>query len=93
MEAQRLLLTTALAAALLSPPTRAGDAKAIERPLGSAIRLKEVRTQRFRVPADFINQKPVRFESTHVEMDGTIRADGHNLQLYGVRPIFNSAIC
>jgi endonuclease YncB( thermonuclease family) len=45
------------------------------------------------VPADFFKQEAVRFESARVDLDGTVRADGHNLDLYGAVLIRRTRIC
>jgi endonuclease YncB( thermonuclease family) len=52
-----------------------------------------VRTQRLRVPSDFFKQDAVRFERASVDASGAIRADGHNLQLYGAVLIRRNRIC
>jgi endonuclease YncB( thermonuclease family) len=52
-----------------------------------------VRTHRLRVPADFFKQEAVRFESVHVDTSGSVRADGHDLDLYGAVLVRRSRIC
>jgi hypothetical protein len=46
---------------------------------------KVVRTKRMRVPADLFEQNAVFFKRALVDAGGTIRADGHNLDLYGMQ--------
>jgi hypothetical protein len=52
-----------------------------------------IRTQRLRVPADLFKQDPVSFKRARVDASGTIRADGHNLDLYGAVLIRRDRIC
>ena len=54
---------------------------------------KVIRTQRLRVPADLFKQDPVSFKRARVDASGTIRADGHNLDLYGAVLIRRDRIC
>jgi endonuclease YncB( thermonuclease family) len=54
---------------------------------------KIIRTQRLRVPADLFKQDAVSFKRARVDASGTIRADGHNLDLYGAVLIRRDRIC
>ena len=54
---------------------------------------KVIRTQRLRVPADLFKQEAVSFKRAQVDASGTIRADGHNLDLYGAVLIRRDRIC
>jgi hypothetical protein len=54
---------------------------------------KVIRTKRLRVPADLFEQDAVFFKRARVEAGGTIRADGHNLDLYGMERIPRNRIC
>jgi endonuclease YncB( thermonuclease family) len=51
------------------------------------------RTKRLHVPDDFFKQGAVRFERAQIDTNGVIRADGHNLELYGVIPVRRTKIC
>jgi hypothetical protein len=54
---------------------------------------KVIRTQRLPVPADLFKQEAVSFKRARVDASGTIRADGHNLDLYGAVLIRRDRIC
>jgi hypothetical protein len=54
---------------------------------------KVVRTKRMRVPADLFEQNAVFFKRALVDAGGTIRADGHNLDLYGMQLVRRNRIC
>src|SRR5215475_6670 len=54
------------------------------RPTVDAPSRKVIRTKRLRVPADLFERDAVFFKRARVEAGGTIRADGHNLDLYGM---------
>jgi len=54
---------------------------------------KVIRTQRLRVPADLFKQDAISFKRARVDASGTIRADGHNLDLYGAVLIRRDRIC
>jgi endonuclease YncB( thermonuclease family) len=93
MKGHRHFVSVALVAALLSF-SNSCSAETGERPhVGDAAPAKTIRTHRLRVPADFFSQEAVRFETAHVEMSGTISADGHSLQLYGAVLIRRNRIC
>ena len=86
-----VLATLALAAAFcagLAVPAAAQDE---DRPVPPS--RKVIRTQRLRLPTDLFKQDAVPFKRARVEADGTIRADGHNLDLYGAVLIRRSRIC
>jgi endonuclease YncB( thermonuclease family) len=46
-----------------------------------------------RVPADLFKQEAVSFKRARVDASGTIRADGHNVDLYGAVLIRRDRIC
>jgi hypothetical protein len=46
-----------------------------------------IRTKRLRVPADLFERDAVVFKRARVEAGGTIQADGHNIDLYGMELI------
>ena len=50
-------------------------------------------THRPRIADDFFKQDAVRFERAHIDMSGSILADGHNLNLYGVVLVRRDKIC
>jgi endonuclease YncB( thermonuclease family) len=52
-----------------------------------------IRTHRLPVPNDFFKRDAVRFERAQIDMSGSIRADGHNLDLYGVVRVRRNRIC
>jgi hypothetical protein len=52
-----------------------------------------IRTQRLRVPNGFFKQDAVRFKRAHIDMSGSVRADGHNLDLYGAMLLRRNRIC
>jgi len=54
---------------------------------------KVIRTHRPRIAADFFKQDAVRFERARIDMSGSILADGHNLNLYGVVLVRRDKIC
>jgi hypothetical protein len=54
---------------------------------------KVIRTNRLRMPADLFERDAVSFKRARVEAGGTIRADGHNLDLYGLELIPRNRIC
>jgi hypothetical protein len=84
----------ALAAAFLVCPAAACKAQVEERPrIRNVTPPNAVRTHRLRVPDDFFKQDAVHFEAAHVDMSGSIHADGHNLELYGAVFIRRNRIC
>jgi hypothetical protein len=65
-----------------------------ERPLIREITPPGVtRTQRLRIPNEFFKQDAVRFKRAHIDMSGSVRADGHNLDLYGAVLLRRNRIC
>ena len=87
-----LLAAVTLAASLCAGATAPGVAQEEGRPAARDVPLRKViRTQRLRVPADLF--KPVSFKRARVDASGTIRADGHNLDLYGAVLIRRDRIC
>jgi hypothetical protein len=52
-----------------------------------------VRTKRLHVFDDFFKQVAVRFERAQIDTNGVIRADGHNLELYGAVLVRRTRIC
>jgi endonuclease YncB( thermonuclease family) len=54
---------------------------------------KVIRTHRPRITDDFFKQDAVRFERARIDMNGSILADGHNLNLYGVGLVRRDKIC
>ena len=54
---------------------------------------KVIRTKRLRLPADLFERDAVFFKRVRVEAVGTIRADGHNLDLYGLELVRRNRIC
>jgi endonuclease YncB( thermonuclease family) len=52
-----------------------------------------VRTKRLQLPSDFVQQGAVRFERAQIDANSVIRADGHNLELYGAVLVRRTRIC
>jgi endonuclease YncB( thermonuclease family) len=84
-----LALVTALGAAPAAPA--AGQEQG--RPAADVPSRKVIRTKRLRVPADLFERDAVFFKRARVEAGGRIRADGHNLDLYGMELIPRNRIC
>src|SRR5262245_8042376 len=80
------LAALALVAALGITPAALAVTKEEGRPAANAPSRKVIRTKRLRVPADLFERDAVFFKRVRVEAVGTIRADGHNLDLYGLEP-------
>jgi endonuclease YncB( thermonuclease family) len=87
------LAALALVGALGSAPAAPAAAQEEGRPAANAPSRKVIRTKRLRVPADLFEQDAVFFKRARVEPSGTIRADGHNLDLYGMEPVRRNRIC
>jgi endonuclease YncB( thermonuclease family) len=88
-----LLAAVTLAASLCAGATAPGVAQE-DRPTAREVPPRKViRTQRLRVPTDLFKQDAVSFKRARVEASGTIRADGHNLDLYGAVLIRRDRIC
>src|SRR5262245_31303902 len=86
---RRGLRVLALVAALSAVPAVPAAAQEAGRPTVDA----PSRNKRLRVPADFFERDVVFFKRARVEVSGTIRADGHNLDLYGMEPVRRNRIC
>jgi endonuclease YncB( thermonuclease family) len=84
-----LALGAALGAALAVPATAQEEG----RPAADGPSRKVIRTKRLRVPADLFERDAVFFKRVRVEAGGTIRADGHNLDLYGMELVRRNRIC
>src|SRR5262245_56845686 len=87
------LAALALGAALGTVPAAPAVAQEEGRPAANAPSRKVIRTKRLRVPADLFERDAVVFKRVRVEAGGTIRADGHNLDLYGLELIRRNRIC
>ena len=74
----------ALVEALGAGPAAPAAAQEEGRTVADAPSRKVIRTKRMRVPADLFERDAVFFKRALVEAGGTIRADGHNLDLYGI---------
>src|SRR5262247_1618022 len=83
----------ALVAALGAAPAAPATAQEEGRPAVDAPSRTVIRTKRLRVPADLFERDAVFFKRARVEAGGTIRADGHNLGLYGMEPVRRNRIC
>jgi len=89
-----LLAAVTLAASLCVGAPAPGVAQEESRPAARDVPPRKViRTQRLRVPADLFKQDAVSFKRARVDASGTIRADGHNLDLYGAVLIRRDRIC
>ena len=89
-----LLAAVTLAGALCVGATAPGVAQEEGRPAARDVPPRKViRTQRLRVPVDLFKQGAVSFKRARVDASGTIRADGHNLDLYGAVLIRRDRIC
>ena len=86
--------SVAIAAAFLAWPAASCNAQIEEPPrIRNVTRPNAIRTHRIRVPADLFKQDAVHFKTAHVDVSGSIRADGHNLELYGAVLIRRNRIC
>jgi endonuclease YncB( thermonuclease family) len=83
----------ALVATLVAVRTAPAAPQEEGRPTVDAPSRKVIRTKRLRVPADLFERDAVFFKRARVEAGGTIRADGHNLDLYGMELIRRNRIC
>jgi endonuclease YncB( thermonuclease family) len=86
------LAVLALVAALGTAPTAPAAAQEEGRPAANAPSSKVIRTKRLRLPAYLFERDAVFFKRARVEA-GRIRADGHNLDLYGMELIPRNRIC
>ena len=83
-----------LAAVLGAPPSAPCAAQVEQRPLiRNVTPQSEIRTRRLRVPHEFFKEESVPFKRAQVDMSGSIRADGHNLELYGAVLLRRNKIC
>jgi endonuclease YncB( thermonuclease family) len=87
------LAALALTASLGAAPAAPAAAQEEGRPAADVPPRKVIRTQRLRVPADLFQRDTVSFKRARVDAGGTIRADGHNLDLYGMVLIRRDRIC
>jgi hypothetical protein len=87
------LAVLALVAALGTAPTAPAAAQEEGAPAVGAPSRKVIHTKRLRVPADLFERDAIFFKRARVEAGGTIRADGHNLDLYGMELIPRNRIC
>jgi endonuclease YncB( thermonuclease family) len=83
----------ALVAALVTAPAAPAVAQEEGRPAANTPSRKVIRTKRLRVPADLFERDAVFFKRVRVEAGGPIRADGHNLDLYGLELVRRNRIC
>src|SRR5262245_15479623 len=83
----------ALVAALSAAPAVPAAAQAEGRPAVDAPSRKVIRTKRLRMPADLFERDAVFFKRARLDPGGTIRADGHNLDLYGMELVRRNRIC
>jgi endonuclease YncB( thermonuclease family) len=85
-----IVLAGTLGAELTAPCFAEPDGRP---PARNAAPQNVVRTKRLRVPSDFVEQGAVRFERAQIDASGVIRADGHNLELYGAVLVRRTRIC
>ena len=87
------LAALALVGALGMVPAATVAAQEERAPAAGAPSRKAIHTKRLRVPADLFARDAVFFKRAQVEAGGTIRADGHNLDLYGMELVRRNRIC
>ena len=87
------LAALALVGALGAAPAAPAAAQEEGRTGTGAPSRKVIRTKQMRVPADLFERDAVFFKRALVEAGGTIRADGHNLDLYGIQLVLRNRIC
>jgi endonuclease YncB( thermonuclease family) len=87
------LAALALVAALGTAPTAPAVAQEEGRPAANTPSRKVIRTKRLRVPDALFEGEAVFFKRARVEAGGTIWADGHNLDLYGLEQVRRNRIC
>jgi hypothetical protein len=91
---QRVAAGILLAGTLAAGLAGTCSAQTGERPIiHNATPPGKARTRRLRVPNDFFNQNAVHFARTLIDSSGIIRADGHNLSLYGAVLVPRNRIC
>jgi endonuclease YncB( thermonuclease family) len=83
----------ALVVVLGTAPAAPAAAQEEGRPSADAPSRKVIRTKRLRVPDALFEGDAVFFKRARVEAGGTIRADGHNLDLYGMELVRRNRIC
>jgi endonuclease YncB( thermonuclease family) len=91
--AKGVLAVLALVMALGTAPAVPAAAQEEGRPAADAPSRKVIRTKRLRVPDALFEGEAVFFKRARVEAGGTIRADGHNLDLYGMELVRRNRIC
>jgi endonuclease YncB( thermonuclease family) len=91
--AKENLAALVLVGALGSAPAATAAAQEQGRPAADTPSRKVIRTKRLRVPADLFEQDAVFFKRARLEAGGTVRADGHNIDLYGMELIPRNRIC
>jgi endonuclease YncB( thermonuclease family) len=87
------LAALALVAALGTVPAAPAVAQEEGRPAANAPSRKVIRTKRLRVPDALFEGDAVFFKQVRVEASGTIRADGHNIDVYGMELVRRNRIC
>jgi hypothetical protein len=87
------LAALALVGALGWAPAAPATAQEEGRAAPDAPSRKVIRTKRLRVPDALFEGQAVVFKRARVEAGGTIRADGHNLDLYGMELVRRNRIC
>ena len=87
------LAALALVGALGAAPAAPAAAQEEGRTVADAPSRKVIRTKRMRVPADLFERDAVFFKRALVEAGGTIRADGRDLDLYGIQLVRRNRIC
>jgi endonuclease YncB( thermonuclease family) len=95
MKQERRLAKLALAAILIAlSATDRGVAQTENAPPARrATRPADIRVYRLRTPSSFFEQDAVHFQRAHVDLNGSLRADGHALQLYGAVLVPRNRIC
>lgn len=91
--ASKIITRIALAASIFAPPQMGFAQDQEQAPARDVSRSKAIRTQRLRIPVDFLKQEAVRFERVRIGTNGSIVADGHDLSLYGANPLRRERIC
>ena len=82
-----------LVAAVGAAPAAPAAAQEERRSAADVPSRKVIRTKQLRVPADLFERDAVVFKRARVEAGGTIQADGHNIDLYGMELIRRNRIC
>jgi endonuclease YncB( thermonuclease family) len=87
------LASITLAAALCAGSTPCASQDGERPSVRSVSPPKVIRTYRPRIADDFFKQDAVCFERARIDKSGSILADGHNLNLYGVVLVRRDKIC